>query len=76
MTVWDIPAKQTATIRNLSTAMQSDVAIRLSEMGFVEGQIVTCIKRTAFNGPTVIQLGDCVYSLEQSIADCVHVGSI
>jgi ferrous iron transport protein A len=76
MTVWDIPSKKSASIKDLCKSMQSDVAIRLQEMGFEEGQLVTCIKRTAFNGPTIIQLGDCVYSLEQSIANHVNVSAI
>lgn len=76
MTVWDIPAKKSASIDSLCTSIKSDVAIRLSEMGFVEGQLITCIKRTAFNGPTVVQLGDCVYSLEQHIADRVRVSAL
>ncbi|MFQ3248363.1 FeoA family protein [Glaciecola sp.] len=76
MTVWDIPSKKSASITDLCISMQSDVAIRLQEMGFEEGQLITCIKRTAFNGPTIIQLGDCVYSLEQSIANHVNVNAI
>ncbi|MFT6271129.1 MAG: ferrous iron transport protein A [Alphaproteobacteria bacterium] len=76
MTVWDIPSKKSASIKSLCTAMHADVAIRLQEMGFEEGQLITCIKRTAFNGPTVIQLGDCIYSLEQSVANHVNVSAI
>jgi ferrous iron transport protein A len=76
MTVWDIPSKKSASIKNLCATMQPDVAIRLQEMGFEEGQLVTCIKRTAFNGPTIIQLGDCVYSLEQSVANHVNVSAL
>jgi ferrous iron transport protein A len=76
MTVWDIPSKKSASISDLNATMHADVAIRLKEMGFEEGQLVTCIKRTAFNGPTIIQLGDCVYSLEESIANHVNVNAI
>jgi ferrous iron transport protein A len=76
MTIWDIPAKKSAAIQLLSANLQEDVAMRLHEMGFAEGELVTCIKRTAFNGPTVVQLGDCVYSLEQSIASHVQVSAL
>lgn len=73
MTIWDIPAKKSASIHSICNSLQKDIAMRLHEMGFAEGERITCLKRTAFNGPTVIQLGDCVYSLEQSIANHVQV---
>ena len=68
--------KKSASICNFNANLQLDVATRLQEMGFEEGQQITCIKRTAFNGPTIIQLGDCVYSLEQSIANHVNVSAV
>jgi ferrous iron transport protein A len=45
-------------------------------MGFIEGQIVHCMKRTPFSGPLVIQLQDCVYSIEKDLAQQVHVSPI
>lgn len=76
MTIWDLPSKKSASISSLCHTMHEDVAIRLQEMGFEQGQLITCIKRTAFNGPTIIQLGDCVYTLEQSIANHVNVSAV
>lgn len=47
--------------------------MRLMEMGFETSQTVTCLRRTPFSGPIVVQLGDSVFSLEQELAKHVHI---
>jgi ferrous iron transport protein A len=73
MTLWDIPAKQTATIKSLCPELAQPVAARLEEMGFTPNQVATCIRKTPFSGPVVIQIGDCVYSIEQQLAQQIFI---
>lgn len=73
MTICDVPVNQQATIKSLCPNLETAVANRLEEMGFSENAIITCIRRTPFNGPIVYQVGDCVYSLEQSIAQRILI---
>jgi ferrous iron transport protein A len=68
MTLWELPAKQSASITGLCPQLDTPVAERLAEMGFTENSVVRCIRRTPCKGPIVLQVGDCVYSLEQAIA--------
>ncbi|MFC6441648.1 FeoA family protein [Bowmanella sp. JS7-9] len=73
MTLWEIPAKNSAQIDALSQALNPAVAARLSEMGFTPGQDVYCLRRSPLQGPLVVQLGDCVYSLERDVANQIHL---
>ncbi|GAC08905.1 ferrous iron transport protein A [Paraglaciecola chathamensis S18K6] len=76
MTLWDIPAKKSGLISGLDNALLPAVTNRLLEMGLTDGQSVRCLRRSPMNGPVVVQIGDCVYTLEQSIADKVAVSSL
>lgn len=73
MTLWDIKAKQSALIEAVDTTLVPAVINRLLEMGITAGQSIRCLRRSPLRGPLVVQIGDCVYSLEQSIANKVAV---
>ncbi|WP_395339726.1 FeoA family protein [Ningiella sp. W23] len=73
MTIWDLPKRATATITGLHQTIDVSLGQRLQEMGFTQGQLVTCMKRTPFSGPLVIQVQDCVYSVDRELAEQVHI---
>ncbi|WP_438865047.1 FeoA family protein [Neptunicella sp.] len=73
MTLWDIKAKHNALIDAISSTLSPAVAGRLSEMGFNPGQPIFCIRRSPMQGPLVVQLGDCVYSLERDVANQISL---
>ena len=73
MTLWDIKSKQTALVDGLDPTLVPAVIQRLSEMGFAAGQVIQCLRRSPMKGPLVLQLGDCVYSLEQDIANRINI---
>jgi Fe2+ transport system protein FeoA len=45
----------------------------LQEMGLEPGQLLECFGRGPFNGPMVVQIQDCVYTLEQHIAQQILI---
>ncbi|WP_416305110.1 FeoA family protein [Neptunicella sp. SCSIO 80796] len=69
MTLWEMKAKHNARIDGLNESLSAAVAGRLSEMGFNPGQHIVCLRRSPMQGPLVVQLGDCVYSLERDVAN-------
>ncbi|MBU3006043.1 FeoA family protein [Paraglaciecola arctica] len=73
MTLWEIKNKQSASIDSLDPNLMPAVFERLNEMGFSSGQAVQCLRRSPLKGPVVLQVGDCVYSLEQSIASSINI---
>lgn len=76
MTLWDIKAKQLALIDGIDTTLLPAVINRLLEMGITAGQSIRCLRRSPLKGPLVVQIGDCVYSLEQNIANKVAVTTV
>ena len=73
MTLWDLPPKHNAEIDSLCQTLVPNVASRLHEMGFAQGQTVHCVRRIVLKGPVVVQLGDCVFSLEQDVASKISL---
>lgn len=68
MTLWEAPSKLSALIATVDQDLSPLVAARLREMGIDPGQSIHCLRRGPFNGAMVVQVGDCIYSLEASIA--------
>jgi ferrous iron transport protein A len=73
MTLWEIGNKQSGLIKSLDPSLVPAVFERLNEMGFAEGQTIQCLRRSPLKGPLVLQVGDCVYSLEQSLANRINI---
>jgi len=73
MTLWEIRSKQSALVDSLDPNLMPAVFERLNEMGFGAGQAIRCLRRSPLKGPLVLQVGDCVYSLEQSLANRINI---
>ena len=73
LTLWDAPKGETVTISGLKSDLNQLVINRLNEMGLAQGQSVLCLRRSPFNGPVVVAIADCVYSLEQNIASHIYI---
>lgn len=72
-TLWQLAANTQAEIAGFCQSLDQHLLTRLSEMGFLVGTQVTCIKRTPLNGPMVIEVGGCVYSLDDDLARFVFL---
>lgn len=73
MTLWELNKGETANVSHLWEHLDSSVSTRLLEMGFETDQNIKCVRRSLFSGPLVVQIGDCIYSLEQKIAEQIFI---
>ncbi|MFW8591904.1 FeoA family protein [Glaciecola sp. 2405UD65-10] len=73
MTLWELSNKQQARVEKLHPDLAEGLQIRLSEMGFAAGEELTCMKRSPFSGPIVVQVQDCVYSLDKQLAQNIFI---
>lgn len=73
MTLWDLSKNTQASVKELHPELQQQLKVRLAEMGFCTGELLTCMKRSPFNGPLVVQIQDCVYSLDKQLAQQIYV---
>ncbi|MFT6267519.1 MAG: ferrous iron transport protein A [Alphaproteobacteria bacterium] len=73
MTLWEMPKRTSAVVDKLDDKLTQSIKTRLNEMGFVTGELLTCMKRSPFGGPLVVQIQDCVYSLDHQLAKNICV---
>jgi ferrous iron transport protein A len=73
MTLWEMPNKTSAAVLALNDDLSQSIKTRLNEMGFLPGELLTCLKRSPFGGPLVVQIQDCVYSLDQQLAKNISI---
>lgn len=62
-------------VTGISLEVDEKVRNRLEELGLFANQLVICLRRSAFNGPIVLQLGGSAFALEQDVAQLVMAES-
>ncbi|MDZ7870710.1 MAG: FeoA family protein [Rheinheimera sp.] len=72
-TLWDAPKKASVSVVELLVGLNPLVVNRLREMGLEPGQQLLCLGRGPFNGPLVVQIQDCVYTLERQVAQHILI---
>ncbi len=73
LTLWNAPKRATVQVTALVSGLHPAVVNRLQEMGVEPGQMLHCFGRGPFNGPLVVQIQDCMYTLEQQIAQQILI---
>lgn len=76
MVLWSLPRGLSAKVRELGNSLPSQYRVRLSELGFREGEIVQCLRWTPFGGPRIYQVGDSVFSLASDVATFVEIEDV
>jgi ferrous iron transport protein A len=71
--LWDLKASESAEVKVIESKLEPAVKIRLTEMGFEQGQKVSCTRRSPFNGPMVIQLAGTALAIEKPIAEKIYI---
>ncbi|MEL0151901.1 MAG: FeoA family protein [Halieaceae bacterium] len=69
--LWDLPAGGTALIAGINGGIDAATQ-RLIDIGFREGQRVTCLLTPGFGAPRVFAVGGATYSLNRAIAERVQ----
>ena len=70
-TLYDLNINQIGKISLVNTANES--ALRLSEMGFVQGSIVRMVKKNPFGGPLELKLNDYYIAIRKEDALMIEV---
>ncbi|GAB2683589.1 FeoA family protein [Aliiglaciecola sp. 3_MG-2023] len=72
-TVWELPTKKSAKIVGLQNGLSVAMSNRLKEMGFCDGETISCLKQCPFNGPKVVELGGAILSIDKEIAQNIKI---
>ena len=73
MNLWDLPQFSQASIKSYKDSIPGNYQLRLRELGFEEGERVTCLRSAPFGGPKVFKVGDSVFSLAKDVAEEIQV---
>jgi len=68
--LWDLPAGGTALIAGINGGIDAATQ-RLIDIGFREGQRVSCLLTPGFGAPRVFAVGGATYSLDRRTAERV-----
>ncbi len=72
--LWELAARRDATVLNYNEKAPVRYRERLSELGFVVGAVIHCLRITPFGGPRVYRVGGCIYSIDRELAQMINVG--
>lgn len=72
-TLWDSQPGEQVTVARLDNSLQDVVVNRLSDIGIEQDAVLLCLRRSPFDGPLVVLVADCVYTLDQQIASCIYL---
>lgn len=73
MSLWRLLAGESREIVSIVDPGANIAAQRLVDIGFREGQRVTCLMRPGFGAPRVYAVGGATYSLDKQTASLVIV---
>jgi ferrous iron transport protein A len=74
MNLWELGAQNDACVLHFSPTTPTNYRERLSELGFVVGASIQCLRITPFGGPRIYKVGGCIYSLDRELAQMIHIG--
>src|SRR5262245_28325081 len=69
-----LPPGARARIDGFGSELRPEVGRRLRELGFVDGNVVRCVRRAPFGGPRVYAVSGAAFALEMDVAAHVMLG--
>ncbi len=69
-----LPPGARARIDGFGSDLRPEVGRRLRELGFVDGNVVRCVRRAPFGGPRVYAVSGAAFALEMDVAAHVMLG--
>ena len=75
MTLWDLKQGNSATVHSFTSDLENSYRTRLSELGFHPGENISCVLAPSLGAPKLYRVNNSVYSLDDSVASLIKVGS-
>ena len=71
--LWMLKRGERAQIDHYDEGLPESYHIRMLELGFHPGEVVSCLQSPALGAPKVYRVSNTVYSLDDEVADHIHV---
>ncbi|MFK8041623.1 ferrous iron transport protein A [Congregibacter sp.] len=73
VTLWTLIKGQSGAIDGFDETLQDEYRIRLMELGFHPGEMVSCLQAPALGAPKVYRVANTVFSLDDEVASHVRI---
>ena len=71
--LWSLTAGTQGQIQDFDTELADNYRVRLMELGFHPGEVVTCLQTPAFGSPKVFRVANCIFSLDDEVASHILI---
>lgn len=71
--LWSLKGGDRAQITGFDNALAESYRIRLMELGFHPGELVTCLQAPALGAPKVFRVANTIFSLDDEVATHINV---
>ena len=74
--LWQMSRGKSCVVTGFDESIRANIRMRLEELGFHKGAVVTCSMAPSLGAPKLYQVANSVYSLEQPLAELVQIQSL
>jgi Fe2+ transport system protein FeoA len=71
--LWSLDAGQRCRIESYDAGLAENYRVRMLELGFHPGEVVTCLQAPALSAPKVYRVSNTMFSLDDEVASHIHV---
>ena len=71
--LWSLRAGERCRIEGFADSLADSYRVRMMELGFHPGEIVTCLQRPAMGAPRVYRVSNTMFSLDEEVAAHIDV---
>ena len=72
-TLWDLAQDKRCRIESFNSSLDEAYRVRLMELGFHPGEIVTCMYTPKLGAPRLYRVHNTVYSLDDDVAGMILI---
>lgn len=76
LSLWQMSRGKSCVVTGFDERIKANIRLRLEELGFREGAVVTCSMAPALGAPKLYKVANSVYSLEQTLAELVQIQAL
>ena len=71
--LWSLKAGDRGQITGFDDALAENYRVRMMELGFHPGEVVTCLQAPALGAPKVYRVANTIFSLDDEVAAHISV---
>lgn len=71
--LWSLETGDRCRIDTFDNSLAENYKVRMMELGFHPGEVVSCVQTPALGAPKVFRVSNTMFSLDEEVAAHIHV---